>query len=244
MRRRSPSGGVGCRDSVRTGLRRAAVAGTAHAAVAVVQAPPDLPEQHVGLVARRRRADLIARVFAVIAVAGQHTFQVLTKRPGRMCSLLGDDGFWDQAGKAAAGYDPSPEALDRDRRPVPAESVAWGFGEDAEVGAGPARQARGDVRGGCAVRQLRAAARRARHPPVAVGWAAVGDRGWRVRAAARPMHPDWARSLRDQCQAAGVPYFFKLLRTSGGLETADSPNRSSEATARRAAVAPIRSSRG
>lgn len=26
---------------------------------------------------------------------------------------------------------------------------------------------------------------------------------------ARPMHPDWARSLRDQCVAAGVPYFFK-----------------------------------
>jgi len=27
--------------------------------------------------------------------------------------------------------------------------------------------------------------------------------------AARPMHPDWARSLRDQCAAAGVPFFFK-----------------------------------
>lgn len=26
---------------------------------------------------------------------------------------------------------------------------------------------------------------------------------------ARPMHPDWARSLRDQCQTAGVPFFFK-----------------------------------
>lgn len=26
---------------------------------------------------------------------------------------------------------------------------------------------------------------------------------------ARPMHPDWARKLRDDCQAAGVPYFFK-----------------------------------
>lgn len=26
---------------------------------------------------------------------------------------------------------------------------------------------------------------------------------------ARPMHPDWARSLRDQCAAAGIPYFFK-----------------------------------
>lgn len=26
---------------------------------------------------------------------------------------------------------------------------------------------------------------------------------------ARPMHPEWARSLRDQCQATGVPFFFK-----------------------------------
>lgn len=26
---------------------------------------------------------------------------------------------------------------------------------------------------------------------------------------ARPMHPTWALSLRDQCQAAGVPFFFK-----------------------------------
>ena len=26
---------------------------------------------------------------------------------------------------------------------------------------------------------------------------------------ARPMNPDWARSLRDQCEAAGVPFYFK-----------------------------------
>lgn len=26
---------------------------------------------------------------------------------------------------------------------------------------------------------------------------------------ARPMHPDWVRSIRNQCQAAGVPFFFK-----------------------------------
>ena len=26
---------------------------------------------------------------------------------------------------------------------------------------------------------------------------------------ARPMHPDWARSLRDQCNAASVPFLFK-----------------------------------
>lgn len=28
-------------------------------------------------------------------------------------------------------------------------------------------------------------------------------------SSARPMHPDWARSLRDQCAAAGVAFFFK-----------------------------------
>lgn len=26
---------------------------------------------------------------------------------------------------------------------------------------------------------------------------------------ARPIHPDWARSLRDQCKAAGAPFWFK-----------------------------------
>lgn len=28
---------------------------------------------------------------------------------------------------------------------------------------------------------------------------------------ARPMHPDWARSLRDQCQAAGAAFFMKQM---------------------------------
>lgn len=28
---------------------------------------------------------------------------------------------------------------------------------------------------------------------------------------ARPCHPDWVRSIRDQCQAAGVPFFFKQI---------------------------------
>jgi protein gp37 len=26
---------------------------------------------------------------------------------------------------------------------------------------------------------------------------------------ARPMHPDWVRSIRDQCQGSGTPFFFK-----------------------------------
>lgn len=37
-------------------------------------------------------------------------------------------------------------------------------------------------------------------------WVVVGGESGRN---ARPMHPEWARSLRDQCEAAGVPFLFK-----------------------------------
>jgi protein gp37 len=54
---------------------------------------------------------------------------------------------------------------------------------------------------------------------------------------ARPMHPDWVRSVRDQCQAAGVPFFFKqwgewgfsgagsthFLSSDGKMKTIESP---------------------
>lgn len=45
-------------------------------------------------------------------------------------------------------------------------------------------------------------------PPLLYGidWVIVGGESG---LGARPMHPDWARSLRDQCQAAGVPFLFK-----------------------------------
>lgn len=40
---------------------------------------------------------------------------------------------------------------------------------------------------------------------------------------ARPMHPDWPRSLRDQAAAGGVPFFFKQLgdRLASGLGCGD-----------------------
>jgi len=40
----------------------------------------------------------------------------------------------------------------------------------------------------------------------ALDWIIVGGESGRD---ARPMHPDWARDLRDQCAAAGVPFLFK-----------------------------------
>ena len=39
-----------------------------------------------------------------------------------------------------------------------------------------------------------------------LSWVVVGGESG---PGARPMHPDWARSLRDQCTAAGVPFLFK-----------------------------------
>lgn len=59
----------------------------------------------------------------------------------------------------------------------------------------------------CGIRE--AADRMSRVPtPVGqrIGWVIAGGESG---PGARPMHPDWARSLRDQCQAAGVPFFFK-----------------------------------
>jgi protein gp37 len=56
----------------------------------------------------------------------------------------------------------------------------------------------------------------------AVDWVVVGgESGPR----ARPMHPAWARSIRDQCQAAGVPFFFKQWgEWAPGYNVGDDPH--------------------
>lgn len=45
-----------------------------------------------------------------------------------------------------------------------------------------------------------------RHGTPRLDWVIVGGESG---PGARPMHLDWARSLRDQCGAAGVPFLFK-----------------------------------
>ena len=42
--------------------------------------------------------------------------------------------------------------------------------------------------------------------PGLIHWVIVGGESG---TGARPMKADWARSIRDQCQSAGVPFFFK-----------------------------------
>jgi protein gp37 len=39
-----------------------------------------------------------------------------------------------------------------------------------------------------------------------IHWVIVGGESG---PGARPMSPEWVRSIRDQCQEAGIPFFFK-----------------------------------
>jgi protein gp37 len=48
-----------------------------------------------------------------------------------------------------------------------------------------------------------------------IDWVIVGGESG---TGARPMHPDWARALRDQCQAAGVAFFMKQWGEYGPVE--------------------------
>jgi protein gp37 len=154
--------------------------------------------------------DFLARVFAVMALADRHTFQVLTKRPGRMHSVLASGQFWGQVRSALGDYGPaSPtaeSAVDAQRLPnlwlgVSVESQKWAavrLDKLAATTAGAVRFASCEpLLGPLDLRPWLGSG---------LDWViAGGESGPR----ARPMHPAWVRSLRDQCEGARVPYFFK-----------------------------------
>jgi protein gp37 len=176
--------------------------------------------------------DFIDRVFAVMALSPQHTFQVLTKRPERMRAYMnhgegfGRWGFID--GRARQIY------VERNHSPFPAGKVLIGPLPNVWLGVSVEDQTAADERiplllkTPAAVRWISAEPllgsvdlSRWIHdiPPAGdsrtghdggkfsrLDWVVVGGESG---PSARPMHPDWARSLRDQCAAAGVPFLFK-----------------------------------
>lgn len=163
----------------------------------------------------------IDQIFAVMALAPQHTFQVLTKRPERMREYFADLGLRAEMigieAEAIGGIDRHTEDL-KQRWPLPLPNV-W-------LGVSVEDQATADVRIPLLL-QTPAAVRWVSAEPLLgpvdllysafdgawpfkemgqLDWVVVGGESGRN---ARPMHPYWARSLRDQCQAAGVPFLFK-----------------------------------
>jgi protein gp37 len=156
----------------------------------------------------------IGTVFDVMARATQHTFQVLTKRPGRMRSLL---SRW-----TVDGIQTDPGYLFPPHRPVGSATTKaplWTPPPNVWLGTSAEDQKWADVR----IPQLLGTPAAVRFVsaepllgPIDLGlefdfqrrldWVIVGGESGN---GARPMHPDWARSIRDQCTAAGVAFLFK-----------------------------------
>jgi protein gp37 len=192
--------------------------------------------------------EYIAKVFAVMALAPQHTFQILTKRHGRMRSLLNDAWWFETL---------LPELIHR---------LADGRGYEVRyplpnvwLGVSVEDQKAADLRIPALLATPAAVRFISAEPllgPVSLGslepcdhkrqshidigcWRALD---WVIAGGesgpnARPMHPDWARRLRDECQAAGTAFLFKqwgewkpwngasdthLLQTTGQLITRES----------------------
>jgi protein gp37 len=146
--------------------------------------------------------DFIASVFAVMALTPRHTYQLLTKRHARMRSLLSNPDFKAAVALAALSFD---DAILSGPWPLP---NLW-------LGVSVEDQKWADIRID-ALRETPAAVRMLSLEPLlgpldsldltGIGWVIVGGESG---PGARPMHPDWVRSLRDQCTSAGVPFFFK-----------------------------------
>ncbi|AMQ67014.1 hypothetical protein SEA_BIPPER_79 [Mycobacterium phage Bipper] len=149
--------------------------------------------------------DYIARVFAVMAQAPQHTFQLLTKRHARMRHLLNAEAFRAKVFHHGGGMTwPLPNVWVG----VSAENQQWWdtrveylLGTPAAVRWVSLEPLLGHITMGTPWSLDPETFRF-----TGIDWVVVGGESG---TGARPMHPEWARSLRDQCAAAKVPFLFK-----------------------------------
>ena len=155
----------------------------------------------------------ISKVMRIMTVCiGRHTFQILTKRPERMLAWY----TGPQPRLSAVlphvwlGVSVEDQATADERVPLLLQTPAAVRWVSYEPALGPVSLqwrwvSHGKpLGGGPACNVLRPWEEP--QPLPALDWIVVGgESGPR----ARPMHPDWARSVRDQCLAAGVPFFFK-----------------------------------
>lgn len=175
--------------------------------------------------------DFVTKVFDVMAATSWHTYQVLTKRPGRMAFFA--EHVWPKRG---GRWEPVEGGI---------KAVWPGTAWPANVWAGTSVESAKYLPRLDVLARVPAAVRFVSCEPLLgpldklsywlPGWCSPGcsthenpmgteryDMDWRPvnpvnwvicggesGPGARPMHPDWVRSIRDQCAAAGVPFFFK-----------------------------------
>jgi protein gp37 len=179
------------------------------------------------------------RVFATMALASQHTFILLTKRPGLMRAYIkGVQGVsidserdfalfdaWRAVHGEHYGQQPWPlpnvwlgvtaetQPMADERIPILLDTPAAKRFVSIEPQLGPVDVYGGDpdprlggIEAGPGLSLVQYWTRDGRGPYPGLDWVICGGE---TSPHARPMHPEWARSLRDQCSAAGVPFFFK-----------------------------------
>ncbi len=136
----------------------------------------------------------VDHIFGVMALSHQHIFQILTKRPEFMLNYV-----------TACSPGINAPHFAREQWPLP---NVW-LGVSVENRAAALERIP-------LLQKTPAAKRFLSIEPLledlgqidltGIDWVICGGESG---PGARPMHPDWARSIRDQCAAAGVPYFFK-----------------------------------
>ena len=107
-------------------------------------------------------------------------------------------------------------------------AVRW-ISAEPLLGSVDVEESLGSVTGdcGCSSCEEGHACERGRATIPGIDWAVAGGESGH---GARPMHPDWARALRNQCAGAGVPFHFKQWgewcpRTPGEFPIDDSKPR-------------------
>ncbi|OGN54064.1 MAG: hypothetical protein A2098_02680, partial [Chlamydiae bacterium GWF2_49_8] len=162
--------------------------------------------------------EFIVRVFAVMAEAQQHVFQVLTKRPKRMLEML--SGPW-------INWNPWPlpnvhllvsienQETANERIPLLLRTPAAVRGVSAEPLLGPVDFTRIPIDNGAVLNCLNGFEDYRGPEIMGSGWGSKKLQwviaGCESGPKARPMDLAWVRSIRDQCTEAGVPLFVKQL---------------------------------
>ena len=164
--------------------------------------------------------DFVRAVWAQMALARKHTFQVLTKRPARMKEFfdwmaLQEFRVESYLPNVWVGVSVEDQVRADERIPLLLQTpVAIRF-VSVEPMLGPVDLYNGDP-------DTRLGGHKATQTFIGDWWEPGDDLkgpsrhgldwvicGGESGPSARPMHPDWVRSLCDQCQAAEVPFFFK-----------------------------------
>lgn len=145
-------------------------------------------------------------IFGVMLRSPRHTFQVLTKRPGRAAEFLADvkpmPNVW-----LGVSVEDQKTADERIPKLLECPAAVRFVSYEPALGAVDFERIPGALREGAETCHYgESHQRRECDCAFGIDWIIAGGESG---PKARPSHPDIFRTARDQCQAAGVPFFFK-----------------------------------